>query len=395
MRFLNTKTLFSALAAGFSLLFVFACSNGEKNETAGPCFTINGTISNAQGKTIYIANEAIAGTIILDSAKIDNDGKFSFSQPKPESFEFYVIGFHNGTPAVIAIDSTETVTLTADANDFAGYTIENSPESEKIKELYTLTKALEKQIGGMKPDASFLSKKAALIKEFKENIAKQYIIPAPYKASAYIALWLTIKGETIFRPLNDRTDSKCFAAVATGMKMQYPGAQRTKHLCNIAEEGMKATRPITQQEIEHLESLANEANTSNLFEITLPNRDGDSIRLSSFKGKVVLLDFTLFEYQKMKMRNIDLRELYDRYNKKGLEIYQVSLDNREHYWQQETLGLPWTCVRDGRGNASPYLAQFNVQSLPTFYLINRNGEIVLRDTQTEDIIKEVEELLKK
>ncbi len=393
MRILNVKALFSILAASTLLLFVYAC--GKSSTASEPQFTINGTVSNAAGKTIYLANESLAGTVILDSAKIGDDGKFSFSQPRPESFEFYVVGFRNGTPAVVAIDSTETVTVNADASDFAAYTIENSPESEKIKELYALTKALEKQVAGMEPDASFLARKAALIEEFKENIAKQYIIPAPQKPSSYIALWLTAKGEPIFRPMEIRTDSKCYAAVATSMKIHYPGALRTKHLCSIAEQGMKATRPITAQEIEQIEGMAGTATTSDLFEIVLPNRDGDSISLSSLKGKVVLLDFTMFEYSKMKMRNIDLRELYDRYSKKGLEIYQVSLDSREHYWQQETLGLPWTCVRDGRGSASPYLAQFNVQALPTFYLIDRNGEIVLRDTQAQDILKEVEGLLKK
>lgn len=395
MSFLNTRTLFSALVTGIFLLSVYSCNNSNNGTAAGPCFTINGTIDNAGGKTIYLANESLAGTIILDSAKIGDNGEFTFSQPRPESFEFYIVGFRNGTPAVIAIDSTETVTLTADADDFAGYAIENSSESEKVKELYTLVRALEKQISAMKPDASFMKKKAALLEEFKENIAKQYIVPAPYRPSAYLALWLTMKGETIFKPMENRTDSKCYAAVATGMKMHYPDAQRTKHLCSIAEEGMKATRPITKQEIEQIESLTGTASTSNLFEIRLPNRDGDSISLSSLKGKVVLLDFTLFEYHKMKMRNIDLREIHDRYSKKGLEIYQVSLDSREHYWQQETVGLPWKCVRDGRGNASPYLLQFNVQSLPTFYLIDRNGEIVMRDTQAGDLAKEIEKLLKK
>lgn len=378
------------------MLCVSACNsnNGESKSIDGPSFTINGTISNAEGKVLYLANESLGGTIILDSAKIGNDGKFEFMQPKPETFEFYIVGFRNGTPAVIAVDSTETITLKADAGKFAEYTLENSPQSDNIKEMSELTKAVEKQIAGMKPDASYLSRKAALLKEFKENMAKQYIIPAPYTASAYFTLWLTIKGEPIFKPLSERADSKCYAAVATSMKLKFPGTQRTKHVCSIAEEGMRATRPINMQDVEQLEAMTSTASTSDIFEINLPNRDGDSIRLSSLKEKVVILDFTLYEYSKLKMRNIDLRELYDRYNSKGLEIYQISLDSREHFWQQEALGLPWTCVRDGRGSDSPYLANFNVQSIPTYYLINRKGEIVMRDTQIEDISKEIARLLK-
>ena len=141
--------------------------------------------------------------------------------------------------------------------------------------------------------------------------------------------------------------------------------------------------------------MASEAKVNDIFEISLPNRDGDSISLSSLKGKVTLLDFTVYEDSKIRMRNVDLRELHDKYAKAGLEIYQVSLDSREHFWQQEVLALPWKCVRDSRGAASPHLVVYNVFSIPTFFLIDKNGEIVLRDAQIENLAKEIEKLLKK
>lgn len=397
MKITDTKSLFSILAAAIVVIFSFAACNGteesnKQDDTAG--FTINGTIENAEGKVLYFANEALGGTLILDSAKIGKDGKFSFSKPRNETFEFYIIGFKNGTPAVIAVDSTETITLTADAGNIKDCRIQGSPESEKIREMSELVKALEQQITSMKPDASYIAKKAAICEEFKDNIAKQYIIPSPDKASAYFALWLLCKNEPLFKPFDRRADSKYYAAVATSMQRLFPDAQRTKHVCEIAERGLKMTRPVTAGEIEKLEALATEAKTSDLFEITLPDRDGDSISLSSLKGKVTLLDFTVYEDSKIRMRNVDLRELYDKYNKSGFEIFQVSFDNREHFWQQEVLALPWTCVRDGRGSSSPHLATYNVFSIPTYFLINKNGEIVLRDAQVENLPKEIEKLLK-
>lgn len=397
MRITDTKSLLSVLFMAFALISVTACNSKEENgnKENRPGFTINGTIENAEGRVLYFANESLGGTIMLDSAKIGKDGKFEFKQQKPETYEFYIVGFEKGIPVVIAVDSTETITLTANANDLAGSCkIEGSPESEKIKELSDLIKALEKQIAGMEPDATYLSRKAALIDEFKANIAKQYIIASPDKASAYFALWLTSKGEAIFKPLSNRTDSKCFAAVATSMKRLFSKSQRTEHLCNIAEQGMKNTRPLNADQIARFESMANTATTDNLFNITLPDRYGNKQSLSSLKGKVVLLDFTLFEDTKIKLRNVDLRELHDRYSKKGLEIFQVSIDRREHFWQQEVLGLPWTCVHDSRGTSSPYLATFNVLSIPTFYLINKDGEIVMRDAQIENLEKEIEKLIK-
>ena len=397
MKYIYTKQIFTTLFAALAIFSFTACDKTEETATkeCGPSFTINGTINNAEGKVLYFANESLGGTQLIDSVKIGEDGKFEFSKPKHETFEFYVIGFRDGTPVVIAVDSTETITLTADADNIKECRIEGSPESEKIREMSGLIRALEQQITGMKPDASYLAKKAAMTEEFKDNIARQYIIPSPDKASAYFALWLVCKNDALFKPFERRTDSKYYAAVATSMKHMFPEAQRTKHICDIAERGMKMTRPVTIEDIEKFEAMASEAKVNDIFEISLPNRDGDSISLSSLKGKVTLLDFTVYEDSKIRMRNVDLRELHDKYAKAGLEIYQVSLDSREHFWQQEVLALPWKCVRDSRGAASPHLVVYNVFSIPTFFLIDKNGEIVLRDAQIENLAKEIEKLLKK
>ena len=108
----------------------------------------------------------------------------------------------------------------------------------------------------------------------------------------------------------------------------------------------------------------------------------------------MLLDFTMYDDAKISSRNINLRELYKKYKEKGFEIFQISYDTREHFWQQSASNLPWTCVRDGSGAQSQYIRLYNVQTLPTFYLINRDNEIALRDAQIENLEKEIESLLK-
>lgn len=363
----------------------------------GPVFTIKGTVSNADNKTLYISHIGIDGITVLDSARLDSNGAYEFRQPKPESYDFYFIALKNETPITIAIDSTETVTLNSDAKEFAtSYTIEGSPESERIKEIRALQKALEDQVNKMLKSTSPAIFKTrndiyALIGEFKKNITKQYIASNPSKASAYFALSLTMNGEPLFNPRANRTDSKCFAAVATNLQHNYPNAKRTQHLCRIAEEGMKATRPVTEKEFEATES---KISTAGLFEIQLPNVNGDTIKLSSLAGKAVLLDFTIYEDARISSRNIMLRELYSKYHDRGFEIYQVSFDNREHFWQQSASNLPWICVRDSKGADSHNAQLYNLQKIPTYFLINKDSEIVLRDSQVENIEKEIEKLLK-
>ncbi len=392
MKILKNTALFCIIASIISLFY--ACNDKQ----ACPTFTVKGKIENAAGKTLYLSNIGINGNIVLDSIKIDKNGLYTFEQPQPASYDFFFIAINGAKPIPFAIDSTETITINSDANNFYdSYTIEGNIESQQIKEMNELQAALEKQVNEMLKSTSPAIIKTrneiyTLIGEFKQNISRQYIIPTPDKASAYYALSLSLNGEPLFQPKNNRNDSKCFAAVATSMKIRFPKAKRTQHLYKIAEESMAATRP---QKTKTVEIKEGNATTTGLFNIELPGIAGDSISLSSFAGKVVLLDFTMYEDAKISSRNINLRELYSKYHDKGFEIYQVSYDIREHFWQQSASNLPWTCVRDGAGTNSQYIRLYNIQTLPTFYLINRDNEIVLRDNQIENLEKEIEKLLKR
>lgn len=391
MDILKSKHIFTLLLAAASL-FIFSCNSCYD----GPTFTINGKVENADGKMLYLSNIGIEGITTIDSIKLDAEGEFSFEQPQPESYEFYFVTLKGKRPITVAIDSTECLTLECNAESFTrSYTVKGSEESTRIKELGELQLALEKQVSHMinsKSPAIFKTRDEIyeLIAEFKRNITKQYIASNPGGASAYYALSLTLNGEPLFNPMSNRNDSKCYAAVATNLQNRFPHAKRTHHLYDIAERGMKATQPAKQRTIEASES---EIKTTGLFDISLPNAKGDSIKLSSLSGKVVLLDFTIYEDARISSRNLMLRDLYNKYRNRGLEIYQISFDNREHFWQQSASNLPWICVRDGQGAASPNALLYNVHTLPTFYLINKKNEIVLRDNQISDLEKEIKALI--
>ena len=86
-----------------------------------------------------------------------------------------------------------------------------------------------------------------------------------------------------------------------------------------------------------------------------------------------------------------LRELYNRYHAQGLEIYQVSLDENEHFWKTQTEALPWICVYDNTGVSNAYIAP--VSAPPVIYLIDRNNNIVKNPSQIKDIEAEIKALL--
>ena len=185
----------------------------------------------------------------------------------------------------------------------------------------------------------------------------------------------------IFDPLNNKDDIKCFGAVATSLNNTYPHAVRSKNLYNIVIKGMKNTRTPQQKTIEIPEEKIAE---TGVIDIALRDMKGNIRKLTDLKGKVVLLDFTVYQSAVAAPHNLMLRDLYNKYASQGLEIYQVSLDADEHFWKTSADNLPWVCVR---------AALYGVQNLPAFFLINRNNELRARGETVKDLEGTIKSML--
>jgi len=105
---------------------------------------------------------------------------------------------------------------------------------------------------------------------------------------------------------------------------------------------------------------------------------------------VILLDFHAFGAKESAGRIMALRDLYNKYHAQGLEIYQVSVDGDEHFWKTQTAALPWISVKDGSGQV---LRTYNVQVIPSFFLIDRSNSLYKRAEQIKDLDVEIKSLL--
>lgn len=363
-----------------------------------PQFKVEGEVSGAEGKTLYLEAAALEGIVPLDSVKLKAGGSFSFKQARPASPEFYRLRIDDKV-VNLSVDSTETVSVKAPYAEFAtAYTVEGSENSRKIKEL-TL-KQMQLQASA---DALFRSMQAhrmgidtyqdslvKLLKNYKDDVKINYIFAAPNTAAAYFALFQKLNNYLIFDPLNSREDIQCFAAVATSLDNLYPHADRSRNLRSIALKGMKNTRKAQQKVLEIPEDKVNE---TGIIDINLRDMKGNMRKLSELKGKAVLLDFTVYQSATSASHNYMLRDLYDKYAPQGLEIYQVSLDADEHYWKTTADNLPWICVRDANGIYSSNVALYGIQGVPTLFLINRNNELSARGETIKDLEAAVKALL--
>ena len=360
----------------------------------GPKFKVQGEVTGAADKTLYLEASSLGGIVVLDSAKLSGNGSFSYAEARPESPEFYRLRM-DGKVINFAVDSTETVVVKSDAAKFdTGYVIEGSENNQKIKELVMLQAELQQKVDKLaqsKMPAGLAQKQLmSLVNEYKDKVKRGYIYAAPNKTYAYFALFQTLNGYMIFDPLASKDDVKCFAAVATSLNNAYPHADRSRNLYNMVFKGMKNAREVQPEVVEIDPSKIKEAD---IIDIQLKDLKGNIRTLTELKGKVVLVDFTVYNNVMSPDHNLALREIYDKYHAKGLEIYQISLDADEHFWKTSADNLPWICVRDANGPYSQYVQLYSVSNLPSVFLVGRDNAIKMRGENIQDLDAELRKLL--
>ena len=392
---MKISRIYSAAVIMVAALALTSCNNKK--------FHINGNITEAQDSMLYLENLSLNGPVKIDSVKLGEDGSFAFEENAMDSItpEFYRLRIANQS-INLSIDSTETVNVKAAYPQMSyKYEVEGSENCSKIKELSLKQMTLQSNINGIikSPNIGVDSMDvivARMLAAYKQDVKTNYIFKEPMKASSYYALFQTIQlGNTnslIFNPRNNKDDVKVFAAVATSWDTYYPGAERGKNLHNIAIEGMKDIRIIDRQRAQQ-QIEASKVSVNGCIEIALQDNKGQVRRLSDLTGKVVLLDFHIFASNESTKRIMMLRELYNKYHAAGLEISQVSVDPDEHFWKTSTAALPWICVREENGIQGTSLQLYNVQSIPTFFLIDRSNTLRARDIQIKDIDAAIKNLL--
>ena len=131
-------------------------------------------------------------------------------------------------------------------------------------------------------------------------------------------------------------------------------------------------------------------------EIALPSVNGDTLRLSSLKGKVVLLDFWASWCAPCRASNKVLVKLYAKYKDKGFEIFSVSIDDNAGKWKNviQKDEITWLQVNEPGGFKARTAVQWGIYGIPTTYLIDKEGRLLEMDLEGKELEKAIKRLLK-
>jgi peroxiredoxin len=215
------------------------------------------------------------------------------------------------------------------------------------------------------------------VAEINKNIYNEYVayyrgrvkyVMENCKSLTSVPVFFQVLGDNV-PVFGQVTDALHFSNICDSLETVYPESKYVKALRKEAEARFSRMQ---------LGARLGAAEEIGFPDIALPDTKGNKMRLSDVDAKVIVLHFWTATEATQKMFNVDvLAPLYEKYNKKGLEIYQVSLDPDKGLWANvvKEQKLPWINVCDGLGANSPYTVLYNVAALPATYIIS-NGELV-------------------
>jgi peroxiredoxin len=366
---------------------LFACKQNNK-------FYVVGKVTDSEGKMLYFEQNGLMKTTVLDSVKLGKSGEFSFKSQRQAYPDFFNLRIENKT-LTFAIDSCEEVQIDAKFENFAtNYVLTGSETSLQIQKLRKSVMNIQRKVNEITPEMS-ATERTNIISGIEKDIeshkemARKLILQNPRSLAAYFAIYQRINNNYLFSPYI-KSDKPYCSAVATSFNVYMPDYIRTKNLYSLVLDAIKNDQD--QKEKEAWNDILTKNNTG-FIDINLPDKNNAEQKLSSLKGKVVLIDFSSTEMEGSIDYVFALRDLYNKYHNRGFEIYQVSLDQNKEKWRQSIVNIPWISVRDENGANTNFAGMYNVKSIPTSFLMNRKGLIICRNSSFKELMSEIEKNL--
>jgi thiol-disulfide isomerase/thioredoxin len=364
-------------------------------------FAVNGVIKDSKEKYIYLNRLDVDTPVLIDSAKISRKGVFRF-KVKTTVADFYQVGFSSTNFITLLAEPHEKIKLLFNSkNLFENYSVNGSVGSAKLQTLDLNLAETKRKLDSLRTvyskasgEAGFDVKGPLLEAEFNELIKAQrkknieFIINNLNSLASIKALYQRINPETYV--LYEPYDLQYLKIVTDSLTHHYPNSIQVQALARDFEKEMN------QMYVSQLEQKAKKIPQTKL-DPDLQNISGKRIALSSLKGKYVLLTFWSVQSRDCIEENLQLKEFYKLYNKKGFEIYQINLDQNESDWKAAVRfdELPWISTREDDPQNPKNAILFNVKSLPTNYLIDKESKIITANIHGRVLQLKLEQLFNK
>jgi len=375
-----------------SVILVLSCSRNSNT-------SIRGTLEGGAGEMLYLEQLNVNQTKLVDSVKVKKDDSFRFRIDVKEP-ELFVLKNNSGKFINLLPLPGEELVLSASSDNYGkSYSVSGSPESEKIHELVdhlNQTRSRLDSIGQVLISLDDQSSEEAL--QLKKayldtrNEQKKYTIGFLLRnissPSSVFALYQKFSREEYV--LNDNRDLQYLIIVSDSLKVSYPNSSLTLSLLEDVNRQKDAYNQMVK-----LGDLVDKAKVTGYLDLAIPDLKGDTVRLHELEGKVVLVSFWATWDKNSLESNLILKNSWKKYHQKGFEIYSVSLDNSKELWKNRIRydEYPWINVCELSYPDSYAVTIYNVQQLPSSFLIDREGNILARNLYGKELDKWLDNVL--
>jgi len=378
------------------LFVVWGCSDPSKPKSNE--FVVKGKLKNTKGEIILLEELLVNKTQTIDSAKFNEDGEFYFKHTISEP-GFYLLKIKNRNFVTLLIKQEETLFVNGDALQLEKtYTVSGSDESSNIRNMYVYyyhnaskVDSLRKVFQDNQDKPEFAAMQDRLDSTYKiifmdqQKFIKHFIDENCNSMISILALYQSFGQKRLISPeieltYTEKIDKQLFS--------KYP---KNQHVLNLHERMEKLHREETEKKLieQHLQVGQMAPN------FTLPNLKGDTVSISSLRGKVVLLDFWSPTCEECVKETMNLKWLYKKFQKKEFEIYSIAIESSEKRWKKaiSDLYLNWIQVNDFNDMAGPVITLYNVKKIPYTYLIDKDGKILAKGLTFEELTNQLYILL--
>jgi hypothetical protein len=348
---------------------------------------ISGQLNGGSGQILTLERLDVNRTTLVDSTKTDKTGSFGF-RIKQEEPGLFILKNERGELINLLLFPGEMASVRTSSDDFGReYEVDGSEESEKIRQLVehlthtrndldSLLSLVDSLENPDDPQMELIEHAYAQTIIRQKRYTIRFIVENMSSLSSIYALYQKYDNQTPV--LGTSSDLQYFKSVADSLQVTHPENSLTRSL--LADIKRKEQDIENAMQVEELIGMADEEITG-LLDLSIPDRNGSEITLSSLQGKVILVCFWASGNQASVEALLQLRATYNRYHNLGFEVYAISLDNDKVPWMQaiDYNEFDWINVSELSYPDSRAQIFYNVTTLPTTFLINREGDIVARN----------------
>lgn len=307
-------------------------------------FTITGNVTGfADGTSVSFLNDQTGQP---EKQTTIEKGKFVIKGEMPQPY-FKVLIFNDQPPAVPIFLDNSNIKIKGDKNALDQLSITGSPSHDQYMEYTNALKPYEKIFGD---NAVYDSDATNAVKKISTDFVKKH--PGSYVAPLAIIRLIQVsedgaKTEELYKLMN--------APVQQSALGQY------------------ANQQIQLSKINPIGSVVKDFSQNDTA--------GNPVKISSFRGKYVLLDFWASWCRPCRMENPNVVAAYNKFHDKNFTILSVSLDQAKASWIDAIKmdGLNWNHVSDLKGWNNEVAALFHITQIPQNLLIDPDGKIIAKN----------------